>query len=693
MISFQPGWVSGQNTDWAIKSPIEGEFIIRDIHQDFYRNYYCIYTYKDSIFFEDTVFGHPDSYYTYKNYAIAKYDYHGNFINAVDLYTNSQSYIFDAMITTDKDLNLYIAGDFSRRIFVQDTFINHGGGPYPDSPEVFVMKLNSDLDFQWSNLVSGTVQDGCAGLLTYDDTSMIMLVDYHCNYSYGYAVILQEDTIYYSTPTNSLIRLTNDGELIWHREIGGINTQASRLQINKFKDRLYINGTAYDNLTIGDDTIYHPYPSDHIRLPFLIEYDPSGNLIDARYFDFYMGITDFIVDNNHDIYFSGYVWDSLIIGNDTVWDPVDTTTFIVAKVNKALDPYWYEAVYIRSTYSGSSIYLNLVDNDSLFFSMVRRHDFNFFGIDFSVGGFEETIQGIINTEGELLSYSITESTRGLKAYHQLIDHCNNNVLAGYFKGEAYFKNDTLIRDGTTEWDGFISYHKRINETYVSLGNDTIVCENIVLYAPPDYHYFMWNDSLTTSNQLIVDQTGLVILSCATENACWTLTDSIYIIVEEKPELHLNDTTINLSDTISYSIQSGFDHYLWSTGDTTSSILLIGKVLGTGMSEIWVQVESGVCSSSDTINIEVIDDTDIEEQIEQDIQIYPNPAFDKVYMQITQGKFYSLEITNINGVVVNQRKIDPLLKIIEIKLENYEPGVYYIIVKSDEKAYVEKLILF
>ncbi len=123
-----------------------------------------------------------------------------------------------------------------------------------------------------------------------------------------------------------------------------------------------------------------------------------------------------------------------------------------------------------------------------------------------------------------------------------------------------------------------------------MGKDTIVCEKLILTAPSDYYWYLWNDSLSNSNEYVVNQTGLVTLSCANENACWTIPDSIYIIVDEMPEISLKDTSMKLSDTLVFELPEGYDSYLWSTGDTSSQITLPGQELGIGLSEIWVTVE-------------------------------------------------------------------------------------------------------
>jgi hypothetical protein len=93
-----------------------------------------------------------------------------------------------------------------------------------------------------------------------------------------------------------------------------------------------------------------------------------------------------------------------------------------------------------------------------------------------------------------------------------------------------------------------------------------------------------------------------------ENSCGVDSDTFSLLVHPLPVVNLGeDTTLCNASVLSLSAGS-FDDYLWSTGATTSSILLnAGEEPLTEDQTVWVQVtnENG-CVASDTIQIEVIE---------------------------------------------------------------------------------------
>lgn len=105
--------------------------------------------------------------------------------------------------------------------------------------------------------------------------------------------------------------------------------------------------------------------------------------------------------------------------------------------------------------------------------------------------------------------------------------------------------------------------------------------------------------------------------------------SILVNVDVKPLPIVNignDTTICLTQKLLLDAGTGFESYLWSTGDISPTIELKGIDLGTGTYKFWVKIENIFdCISSDTIQVTVVACQGINENNNSDMSIFPNPS--------------------------------------------------------------------
>ena len=70
----------------------------------------------------------------------------------------------------------------------------------------------------------------------------------------------------------------------------------------------------------------------------------------------------------------------------------------------------------------------------------------------------------------------------------------------------------------------------------------------------------------------------------------------------------------------------------------------------------------------------------------EIQVYPNPASDKLYISFSSGVnlSYHLEIFDLIGSKKISEKIESKSKIAKIGLNDLQPGTYMLVLKSNEK---------
>jgi hypothetical protein len=129
---------------------------------------------------------------------------------------------------------------------------------------------------------------------------------------------------------------------------------------------------------------------------------------------------------------------------------------------------------------------------------------------------------------------------------------------------------------------------------LDLGEDTSVCDSIVIRSNLSHDKHFWNTG-DTSAFIKVDSSGTYKLEV--KNSCFSQTDSIQIRVETEPELSLgNDTTLCKFDSI--NVRNGFNSYLWNTGDTINQI----EVKDSG--EYWLVVANNCGTGSDTVSVKM-----------------------------------------------------------------------------------------
>jgi gliding motility-associated-like protein len=134
---------------------------------------------------------------------------------------------------------------------------------------------------------------------------------------------------------------------------------------------------------------------------------------------------------------------------------------------------------------------------------------------------------------------------------------------------------------------------------VSLGNDTVICNNekLTLFAKNNANspFYLWNTGETTCS-VIVNNKGLYWVKLSDDLNCQT-SDSIVIDYKSLPDFSLgNDTALCQTSIQLKAIISGASAYLWNTGENTSSIAV--NTTGT----YWADVTKDNCTYRDSIDV-------------------------------------------------------------------------------------------
>lgn len=136
----------------------------------------------------------------------------------------------------------------------------------------------------------------------------------------------------------------------------------------------------------------------------------------------------------------------------------------------------------------------------------------------------------------------------------------------------------------------------IKQLQPDLGNDTGFCsgKNMVLNAGI-FDTYLWSTGDTTES-IIVSNSGIYSVT-VTSSTC-SASDTFSLVVYPSPMPNLGpDTGICFGQFITLNPGS-FSSYVWNTGDTTATLLVSAGGIYS------VDVDSGLCSSSDTIAIAI-----------------------------------------------------------------------------------------
>lgn len=675
--------------EWANTCDKYGEDAYTDaLHSEFLNNIFCRTSYDNVINYPDTSFLHPEQYTINANYAISKYDLRGNFINALDLYTLPGNIIQYVWLVTDSLMNIYLCAPFSRKVFLSDTSISNAYTPYPDSPDVFLAKLSPDYELIWSGLIASYIQDDLRGMVISEDNHIYISCVHMANTLPMQTVYLGQDTsVPYITNMLSVLKIDLDGNLIWKKEIRCeyLGTDGRQLLIGE-NGLIYLIGYSYGDISVEGDTIHYPNSPQINTARFMTVFDTSGAFIEGYFFDWDIWLWESKVNASGDIYISGYISDTAVIGTDTIIVPEGDNYGIIGRFSSQLDPIWFQA------FDGSSIISIYLENDNLIFITNISDTVQIADTTIAVGIKSEVIAGEFDEEGQLINIITSQCSNDMFTIFNTTDNCLNPIIGGGFKGTAVFGTDTITSLLYSTYDGFVAKLVKSEPTAFDLGPDTTACDEYIISGTEGFQFYSWNDSLTNQSWFAATKSGTYCFACTNMDGCW-IYDTIKVTIHPGFEIDLGpDTTIFENENIVFTLPGQYESYLWSNSVTANSITIFGESYEPGtVIQVWVQVIDEPCIVSDTVYITIKSEFGVEELTSKGIDIHPNPFHDELNIAIRQD-FETIEIMDLNGTVLYRYElIKTNYKSMQIRLSNLNRGVYLLRIRSSNSNLVRKLI--
>jgi hypothetical protein len=689
--SQDPGW------QWGRLSNVENSFRNLGIRSNLYNDIYSFEWYIDSIYIEDTVFMHTGGYPNNPDFhiAVVKRNSRGEFIKALDLYTPQNKQLYYADMEIDNASNIYIYGSFEDTLFIDDTIVLRVNPAY--GRDIYLVKLDKDLNFLWAKQISTPGGSGDPGGIAISKDNYLYVSTYHMIGGYDtvhlYINFFNQDSTEILSGLISLLNLDTNGNIIWRDEIrkSRIGYAFLRNIIVGEDGNIYLAGNGQDNIDfyIQGDTVHFPTDPDFANDSFVLKFDPDGKKRDGFFLvfkDFTPVDTWLCVDRESNYYISAIVSESMVFGSDYIEVADNEIGYMIAKMDPSFNPIWNQAVVTPTWLGLDPFQLNLV-NDSVAFAFNGIGHFDFMDTIFSSNNGGEILLGLLSPEGKLDQLQVTDAFYGASVNNFIIDNCNNILLEGTLSGTAHFGSDTIIPQYGDQ--RFLAKSNRNHLQYLDMPADTAGCGSITLLAPEGYLYYQWNDELSNQESFIVNSTGIVNLKAANEDGCWSESETTVDIYPLVVFSLGTDTTILLTDTLKLYAPGGYENYLWSTGDTIPHLEIPATGLEIGDNLIWLDIDDGHCSATDTILIKVVDNSFIPENNPTDILLYPNPASTYFRIISRSGEVpESVIIYNYYGTRV--KKLFPANNLIDIS--SIGQGVYVVELVFHEFTIKRKLII-
>ncbi len=652
-------------------------------------NIYSGTQFGDSLFIGDTVLTHS-SYYDWGNWAIAKYNNDGKFQSVFGITSTNFNNIYDVVLETDENHNIYLACQYSYLATFLDTTIYTGNDSLLGSPDLFIAKLSPSLQIEWIRQIHSPSQDVCNDISISANGFIYIPVKHYGNgYELKEVNYFNQDTANYYNSLCSVLKMDTNGNLVWRREIRTTRPGISLSEINfDNQENIVLDGMSYDNLYCFNDSVIHPNSGDSRRLPFILRINPDGSLINGNILGWDMYFSDTEIDESGNFYISGVIWDTIVFGSDTINKHEDSTVNIIAKLTPGFEPLWYQKTKVLSSQGSYNFHIDLLD-DSLFFAVSCRGYFSIFDTTINIGATKKVFVGQTTPTGELTYFDLIETTNGLNAYDFKFDNCENIIVSGNFVGSLYTFADTIQANSISAFDGILVKVNRNTHELFSLGNDTTVCNGFNLQGPIGFKNYYWNDSLTMERVFEINNSGLYTLSASTESGCWVY-DTIEIIVQPGFDIDIGvDTVINMFDSISFLVEGDYDSIIWSTGSTENVTTVFGYDFGGGEWTVWVEAFKGVCSANDSVFIEVIDD--IFERSKYGVSVFPNPVGDLLNIS-TNNDLKGFEIIEISGnVLIAEDKSTFKKQEVTINVGTLNKGVYLLRIYTSKSVQIAQFV--
>jgi hypothetical protein len=200
----------------------------------------------------------------------------------------------------------------------------------------------------------------------------------------------------------------------------------------------------------------------------------------------------------------------------------------------------------------------------------------------------------------------------------------------------------------------------------------------------------WDPAITGTATIDVTASG-----CNGPSTNTTLDVDVYAL----PAVSLGTDQTTCAN-LTVSLNAGvFSSYLWSTGQSSSTIVVDTLGNGLGATEVWVQVtDANTCVNRDTIVITFDPCTGISDagNGQQGIAVYPVPSSGLFNLQFDEAAAGDviLKVMDVTGRMVYTKVTSDIKAkaVVQINLVGEAKGTYYLTIQTNDNTVTRKLVI-
>lgn len=464
-----------------------------------------------------------------------------------------------------------------------------------------------------------------------------------------------------------LAKFDASGIFSWARTIGGSNSEdAQQITIDNQGNILICGGFRSATVYLADTMLSSCGCAPYT---FLAKYSDSGELIWARNL---LGISevrcnDVAVDKNNDVIITGFYISGIYLENDTI-PGSDFPNMYVVKYNQDGQILWSRCYSSPQGESGQSICFDSLNQTYItgyFSSKLNLDDFQLHG-----GGGKDIFLISMNDSGDVLWISSTGSMGDDEPFSMEVTANGSLAIAGYITDTLNFSGDMLVSAG--EQDNFLALYST-HGTKLWARRSGGYSEDFAF----DLTCSPTGDIYCTGRFISQADFGDTVLSTNLFSDVWVARYS------ESGQLVWAQSAGGNKNDCGYGI-CWLNEKVYTTGMySDTAYFCSSEYIVNGVSDVFV-----AAFDADMI----LSLPEIESDMAE-VSVFPNPTHGNVtvYTKLPEWEVdYTIEVLNTHGQIIESGLY--LAESGPIRLHISKPGLYFIRLYGSEYQYVKKIVV-
>ncbi len=559
----------------------------------------------------------------------------------------------------DEDGNLFITGKFSGTSnFDGIDRVSNGG------TDIFIAKYDTDGNGIWINSYGGSLDDEGIDLALDVTGNIVVLATFSDSLIFGAASI----TAIGGTDV-AVLKLDTNGNPISVFTDGGVNDDEAHYIAVDQNNKVILSGHAIEGMSFQDNT----FPPDPTVQFFIAKYESNGDNVwleisedGSGIFGGFNNIRNVEVDSIGNIYVFGNNYEAVSFAGLLIEINGLEECFII-KLAPNGTGLW--ARDINQGEDNRAFDMALSKNGDVFVTGTGDSDVIDFGID--IAGDTITIDpDDFNVDGTSFLARYNSAGGLLWAVFSAAGHVAiNNDMQVACSGFDVFNSDYQIylHDG----NGLVSWNKALDLNAAEVISPMLAIDQIGnIYASDDFENDLTFDALSLNNLGLTDvflgkinAVGLCLAGPSNYNA--TSTDSSAFVSWDA-----------VQDATSYEYRYRSPSGTWVEGSTTENFVQLSNLTSNTRYEFEARSFCGAYSDFIGFRFKTLrsNNAKISDISENKIELYPNPAIDKIKLQLQSiGYSGTIKIYNKNGLMEKKLKLTKDINTIDIA--NLPHGIY------------------